>query len=107
MSDENADTVQPEKPSVTPQVVPQESKQQEKPPEVKQVDFSESLTKNAGDQGVFFNPTIGVNTPDPFVSQDIVQTQLPLVQTITPPPPVQTITLPTQSSGGESSGGEE
>ncbi len=99
MSDENVDNVQPEKTSViTPQEAPQENKQQEKPPEIKQVDFSESAIKNAGDQGVFFNPKIGVSTPDPFVSQDIVQTQ---------PPPTQTITLPTQSTGGESSGGEE
>lgn len=100
MSDEKVDNVQPEKPSVImSQETPQENKQQEKPPEViKQVDFSESAIKNAGDQGVFFNPSVGISTPDPFVSQDIAQP---------PSLPAQIIIPPAQSSGGKNSSGEE
>lgn len=108
MSDEKVDNAQPEKSSViTPQEAHQESKQQEKPPEIKQVNLSESATKNAGDQGISLNPVGGHDT-NPFVSQDIVQSQ-PVVQIETPTPPsVETVIppLPPQSSGGGGDAGE-
>ncbi|MBE0684354.1 MAG: hypothetical protein IH589_20810 [Anaerolineales bacterium] len=104
MSDENADVVQPEKPSVAPQVVPQEIKPQEKTPEIKQVDLSESFTKNAGDQGISLNP-VGSQATNPFTAQDIVQSQPP-AQVVTPTPSAEIVTPPppAQSSGGSDAG---
>lgn len=104
MSDENVNNVQPEKPSI---VAPQESKQQEKPPEIKQINFSESAIKNAGDQGISLNPVGGHNT-NPFVSQDIVQSQPPVQMIVPTPPSAEAIIQPpqAQSSGGGSDAGE-
>ncbi len=108
MSEEEADNKPVEKPTkVISQEVSQDNQQQESPPISKQIEIREFAGKaEAGDQGVFFSPTIDINTPDPFVSQDIVQSQPTPVQTITPLPSAeQTIpTLPSaQSGGGDSS----
>jgi hypothetical protein len=99
MSDENADAVQPEKPSVTPQVTPQESKQAE----IKSFEFAESAIKNAGDQGISLNPVGGHDT-NPFVSQDIVQVQ-PAVQIVPPTSStVEAVTQPPSSVSNSDTG---
>lgn len=85
-----------------PQETPQDSKPQEKPTEVKPVELKESFANKSGDQGVFFNPTVGINTPDPFAPQDVTPSQSPTSQ-IVPPPPVQPLNPPAQSSGSDSS----
>ncbi len=105
MSDEPTNNPQPEK---TPANAPQEvqSQQQDKQPETKQVNFSESAVKNAGDQGVFFNPAVGVNTPDPFISQDVKPVSPPPGQTISPTPPIQSIIPSVSTSGTENTSDE-
>ncbi|MBI3151563.1 MAG: hypothetical protein HYZ21_05490 [Chloroflexi bacterium] len=106
MSDENTQNMQTsDKQSPVPQEKSQNNSQVSPPPETKQTNLSEAVIKNAGDQGVFFNPAVGVNTPDPFVSQDATQTQPPPAQTVTPP--AQSITPSAQTGGGDNSGGEE
>ena len=105
MSDEQTNNSQPEKPSTnTPREAQQESKPQEKPSETKQLNFSESAVKNAGDQGISLNP-VGSHNTNPFMAQDIVQTQ-PAAQ-ITPPP-TATVTPPpaAQSRGDTHEAGE-
>ena len=109
MSDENAENKPLEKPIESkPQETSQTSKPQEKPTDVRPVELRESFANKAGDQGVFFNPVIGINTPDPFVSQDVSPSQPPLAQTVAPTPtPAQPITpTPPVSSEADNSSGE-
>ena len=109
MSDEKAENKPLEKPvGSKPQETSQASKPQEKPTEVRPVELSESFANKAGDQGVFFNPAVGINTPDPFVSQDVTPSQPPPAQTIAPTlPPAQPATpTPPVSSGGDNASGE-
>jgi len=105
MSDEQTNNPQPEK---TPTNVPQDvqSQPQGKQPETKQINLSESSVKTAGDQGVFFNPAVGVHTPDPFVSQDVKPAPSSPAQTIVSTSPAQPVTPPVSTSGTESTSGE-
>jgi len=96
-----------EKPvEVKPQETAQNNKPQEGPTEIRPVELNESFAKKSGDQGVFFNPAVGINTPDPFASQDVTPPQP--AQTIAPtPPPAETPTpAPQASSGGGDDSGE-
>ena len=104
MSDEKTNNPQSEKPPVA---TPQELHQESKPPETKQLNFSESAIKNAGDQGISLNP-VGSHATNPFVAQDIVQVQPP-AQTIAPKPLSAEAVTPqptAQSSGSTSDVGE-
>ncbi|MBI5353790.1 MAG: hypothetical protein HZB50_14195 [Chloroflexi bacterium] len=108
MPDEKNENIQHEKtPLITPRETSQESKQQEKPPEIKKLDFAEAAIKNAGDQGISLNP-VGSHTTNPFMAQDTVQPQ-PSVQMVTPTPPSVEAVIPpapAQSSEGGSNAGE-
>ena len=87
MSEEQSNSVQPEKSSVTTQ---NQESSQNNGSEVKQLNFSESAIKNAGGQGVSLKP-VGSHTTNPFTSQDVTQAQPPTQvqpssQIVTPPP---------------------
>ena len=108
MSEEKADNKPLEKPSeAISQEVSQGNKQQECPPISTQIEWHEFAGKTeAGDQGISLKP-LGSHDSDPFVSQDIVQSQ-PLPAQIVPTP-VQTTTTPpppTQTSSSDSEAGE-
>ena len=109
MSDEKAENKPPEKTMDSkPQETSQASQPQEKPTEVKPVELTETFANKAGDQGVFFNPVVGINTPDPFVSQDVTPSQPLPTQTIAPTSPPTQPTPPTSSipSGNDTDTGE-
>jgi len=104
MSDEKTNNPQPEK---QPVATPQDAHQESTSPETKQINFSESAIKNAGDQGISLKP-VGSHDTNPFLSQDIAQTQ-PAGPTVAPKPlSAEAVTPPpaAQSGGSTSDVGE-